>query len=116
MDGTDPVKIITGSTEIDDLSIDMINSELYWTDSGIIYRSDLDGENVIQVEIPNLGHPLGLSINNRTLYWSRKRTNESGSIFSYSLVNGEVQKVIERSTLYPGDISTFVSMEIIQSG
>lgn len=111
-DGTNPEKIISGSTEISDIAIDITNSTLYWTDSGIIYQSGFNGQNKQQINTNINGSPIGLSVNNSTLYWS----SMDGSIISYSLNGGETRSVIEQSTLHPQDISTFISKSIIQSG
>ena len=112
LDGSNATKIITGIFDIRDISVDAINSTLYWNAYGVIYKSNLSGGDQEMV-VPSLSDTTRLSANNGTLYLSRQRTGQNGSLFSYS--SGLLNTVIEGSSFDPGDISTFLPKSFLMS-
>ena len=121
LDGNNPLEIYTvpipySTNEILDLSVDILNSSLYWNVDGAVYRSDLSGGGVEHV-VRTLTNPASLSVGNGTLYLSRKNNNgNNGSIFSYSLGSSLLSTVIENNSLDPGDISAFLPKSFVMSG
>ena len=112
LDGSNPIKIINNLIDIRDISVDAINSTLYWNVGGHIYKSNLSGGDRERVLL-NLSDTTSLSANNGTLYLSKRRTDQNGSLFTYSY--GLLSTVIEGSSLDPGDISTFLPKSFLMS-
>ncbi len=120
MDGSDPQIIIMGGvSEVTDLAMDYNTSMLYWVDSGVIHSSDYNGQGKTILSVVNTSIPSGVSVNDGTLYWTQKRTEEAnGAIYSYLLQGGVggAEVIGNNSSLNPNDISAFVSKEVIASG
>ena len=89
LDGSGSETLVTGLSKPDSMALDLVNRQVYWTDSGdgTIGRADLDGSNV-ETLVTGLQHPQGLNldIEGGKMYWSNwppidkiQRANLDGS-------------------------------------
>ena len=89
LDGSRIESLVTGLPKPDSMALDLLNRQVYWTDSadGTIRRADLDGSNV-ETLVTGLQHPQGLNldIEDGKMYWSNwppidkiQRANLDGS-------------------------------------
>ena len=89
LDGSEIEDLVTGLSKPDSMALDLVNRQVYWTDSrdGTIQRADLDGANV-ETLVTGLQEPQGLNldIEDGKMYWSNwppidkiQRANLDGS-------------------------------------
>jgi len=63
--------ITTGSSQIENLALDVLNGKMYWTDGGTITRANLDGTE-LQSVVTNLTNSMALALDAAAgkIYWS----------------------------------------------
>ena len=79
MDGSSPVKLVSGLRFPIGVTIDYASRRLYWTESTShkIQSSNLDGRDVrLVVQLPSGSRPWGIAVFNDRIYWGNEWNNQ----------------------------------------
>ncbi|OGU54582.1 MAG: hypothetical protein A2V66_02315 [Ignavibacteria bacterium RBG_13_36_8] len=84
LNGNNAVSIVTNQLYVYGIDLDLINNKVYWTEAyqKTMKKSDLDGENVVEIKDDFAEHPCGISldINAGKMYWSEPSLAEAANL------------------------------------